>query len=126
MKKYAFLLLSALALGFVGCTEEPKEEVKPEATPTIALEKGLEDVDTVSFTIATTNATEVRYMVLADADEAPALEAIMAEGVAVELDADGRAEVTAEGLEAETSYKVVAAAKNRTKLAGSNTLYVTT
>ena len=126
MKKYAFLLLSALALGFVGCTEEPKEEVKPEATPTIALEKGLEDVDTVSFTIATTNATEARYMVLADADEAPALEAIMAEGVAVELDADGRAEVTAEGLEAETSYKVVAAAKNRTKLAGSNTLYVTT
>lgn len=125
MKKYAFLLLSALTLGFVGCTDEPKEDVTSEVAPTIALEKGLEDVNAVSFTLTTTNATEARYMVLADGDEAPALDVIMAEGVAVELK-DGVAEVTAEGLEAETSYKIVAAAKNVTKMAGSNTLYVTT
>ena len=125
MKKYAFLLLSALTLGFVGCTDEPKEDVTPEVAPTIALEKGIEDVNAVSFTLTTTNATEARYMVLADGDEAPALDVIMAEGVAVELK-DGVAEVTAEGLEAETSYKIVAAAKNVTKVAGSNTLYVTT
>lgn len=125
MKKYAFLLLSALTLGFVGCTDETKEDVTSEVAPTIALEKGLEDVNAVSFTLTTTNATEARYMVLADGDEAPALDVIMAEGVAVELK-DGVAEVTAEGLEAETSYKIVAAAKNVTKVAGSNTLYVTT
>lgn len=125
MKKYAFLLLSALTLGFVGCTDEPKEDVTSEIAPTIALEKGIEDVNAVSFTLTTTNATEARYMVLADGDEAPALDVIMAEGVAVELK-DGVAEVTAEGLEAETSYKIVAAAKNVTKVAGSNTLYVTT
>ena len=125
MKKYAFLLLSALTLGFVGCTDETKEDVTSEVAPTIALEKGIEDVNAVSFTLTTTNATEARYMVLADGDEAPALDVIMAEGVAVELK-DGVAEVAAEGLEAETSYKIVAAAKNVTKVAGSNTLYVTT
>lgn len=125
MKKYAFLLLSALTLGFVGCTDETKEDVTSEVAPTIALEKGIEDVNAVSFTLTTTNATEARYMVLADGDEAPALDVIMAKGVAVELK-DGVAEVTAEGLEAETSYKIVAAAKNVTKVAGSNTLYVTT
>ena len=126
MKKLALLCMAALGLSLVGCETTTPDEGKPEAQPTIALEKGIEDVNSVSFTIATTDATEARYMVLADADEAPALDVIMAEGVAVELDADGKAEVKAEGLDPETSYKVVAAAKNVTKLAGSNTLYVTT
>lgn len=126
MKKLSLLLLAALGVALVGCNDEPNPEQKPEVAPTIALEKGLEDMNAVSFTLTTTNATEARYMVLADADEAPALETIMAEGVAVELDAEGKAEVKAENLEAETSYKIVAAAKNKTKLAGSNTLYVTT
>ena len=126
MKKLALLCMAALGLSLVGCETTTPDEGKPEAQPTIALEKGIEDVNSVSFTIATTDATEARYMVLADADEAPALDVVMAEGVAVELDAEGKAEVKAEGLDPETSYKVVAAAKNVTKLAGSNTLYVTT
>ena len=125
MKKYAIILLAALTTGLVGC-DKPQNEPNNETAPTIALEKGLEDVNAVNFTITTTNATEARYMVLEDSAEAPTLEAIMAEGTAVELDEDGKAEVKAEGLEAETSYKVVAAAKNKTKVAGSNTLYVTT
>lgn len=126
MKKLSLLLLAALGFGLVGCETTDPNDGKQELQPTIALEKGVEDVNAVSFTLTTTNATEARYMVVADADEAPALETIMAEGVAVELDAEGKAEVKAEGLEAETSYKVVAAVKNVTKLAGSNTLYVTT
>lgn len=126
MKKYSLLLLAALTFGLTGCNDDPKTENKPEAQPTIALEKGLEDVNAVSFSVSTTNATEARYMVLEDSAESPALEAILADGVAVELDSEGKAEVRAEGLEAETSYKVVAAAKNIKKLAGSNTLYVKT
>ena len=126
MKKLALLCMAALGLSLVGCENSNPDEGKQEAQPTIALEKGIEDVNSVSFTLTTTDATEARYMVLADADETPSLDAIMAEGVAVELDAEGKAEVKAEGLEAETSYKVVAAAKNVKKLAGSNTLYVTT
>ena len=126
MKKLALLCMAALGLSLVGCENSNPDEGKQEAQPTIALEKGIEDVNSVSFTLTTTDATEARYMVLADADETPSLDVIMTEGVDVELDAEGKAEVKAEGLEAETSYKVVAAAKNVKKLAGSNTLYVTT
>lgn len=126
MKKYAFLLLAAMTFGLAGCNNEPTPDNKPEAQPTIALEKGFEEVDAVSFSVTTTNATEARYMVLEDSAESPTLESILADGVAVELDSEGKAEVRAEGLDAETNYKVVAAAKNIKKLAGSNTLYVKT
>ncbi len=125
MKKLALLCLSALSFGLMGCENEPAPTPAEEAQPTVTLEKGSENVDSVTFTLTTTNATEARYMVLLDEEDAPSLDTIMAEGVAVELE-DGKAEVKAEGLEAETSYKVVAAAKNVTKVAGSNTLYVTT
>lgn len=89
------------------------------------MEEGIENVNNVTFTLTTTNATEARYMVLEDGAEAPTLDAIMTEGVAVEL-TEGKAEVKADGLEADTEYMVVAAAKNVTKVAGSNTLYVKT
>lgn len=133
MKKLMFTRLSSLLSGLIalsivatGCNDEP--EVKPidEVAPTITLEKGLEESKAVNFTISATNATEVRYMLLEDADAAPALETIMTEGISVELDTEGKAEVRATNLEAETSYRIVAAAKNKTKMAGSNTLYVTT
>lgn len=127
MKKLALLCMAALGLSLMSCESDPKTDPKPadEVQPTIALEKGKENVDYVTFTVTTTNATEARYMVLEDGADAPALETIMSEGVAVEL-AEGKAEVMADGLEAETDYMVVAAAKNVTKVAGSNTLYFTT
>ncbi len=127
MKKLALLCMAALGLSLMSCESDPKTDPKPadEVQPTIALEKGKENVDYVTFTVTTTNATEARYMVLEDGADAPALETIMSEGVAVEL-AEGKAEVKADGLEAETDYMVVAAAKNVTKVAGSNTLYFTT
>ena len=125
MKRFALLCMAALGLSLVGCNPEPTPTPADEKQPTVALEKGKENVDYVTFTLTTTNATEARYMVLEDGADAPALATIMTEGVAVELE-NGKAEVKAEGLEAETDYMIVAAAKNVTKLAGSNTLYVTT
>ena len=125
MKKLALLCLAALGIGLMGCNNDPQNDPVVEAQPTIALEKVSENVDFVKFNVTTTNATEARYMVLEDGAEAPTLDVIMAEGVAVEL-VDGKAEVKADDLEAETSYMVVAAAKNVQKVAGSNTLYVTT
>lgn len=125
MKKLALLCLAALGIGLMGCNNDPQNDPVVEAQPTIALEKVSENVDFVKFNVTTTNATEARYMVLEDGAEAPTLDVIMAEGVAVEL-VDGKAEVKAGDLEAETSYMVVAAAKNVQKVAGSNTLYVTT
>ena len=125
MKRLALLCMAALGLSLVGCNPEPTPTPNNEAQPTIALEKGSENVNYVTFTLTTTNATEARYMVLEDGTEAPTLDAILTDGVAVEL-AEGKAEVKAEGLEADTEYMVVAAAKNVTKVAGSNTLYLKT
>ena len=125
MKRLALLCMAALGLSLVGCNPEPTPTPNDELQPTIALEKGSENANYVTFTLTTTNATEARYMVLEDGTEAPTLDAIMTEGVAVEL-AEGKAEVKAEGLEADTEYMVVAAAKNVTKVAGSNTLYLKT
>ena len=125
MKKLALLCMAVLGFSLMSCETEPATNPTDEKAPTVALEKGLEDVNAVYFTLTTTNATEARYMVLEDGADVPALATIMAEGVAVELE-DGKAEVKAEGLEAETEYMVVAAAKNVTKMAGSNTLYVKT
>ena len=124
MKRFASLCLAALGLSLISCNPEPTP-MPNEPQPTITLEKGSENVNNVTFSLTTTNATEARYMVLEDGAEAPTLDAIMTEGVAVELE-DGKAEVKAEGLEADTEYMVVAAAKNVTKVAGSNTLYVKT
>lgn len=125
MKRLALLCMAALGLSLVGCNPEPTPTPNDELQPTIALEKGSENVNYVTFTLTTTNATEARYMVLEDGTDAPTLDAILTEGVAVEL-AEGKAEVKAEGLEADTEYMVVAAAKNVTKVAGSNTLYLKT
>ncbi|MBR0363403.1 MAG: hypothetical protein IIX38_06370 [Alistipes sp.] len=125
MKRLALLCMAALGLSLVGCNPEPTPTPNDELQPTIALEKGSENVNYVTFTLTTTNATEARYMVLEDGTETPTLDAILTEGVAVEL-AEGKAEVKAEGLEADTEYMVVAAAKNVTKVAGSNTLYLKT
>ena len=125
MKKLALLCLATLGFSLMGCNPEPTPTPSDEAQPSITLEKGSENVDYVTFTLTTTNATEACYMVLEDGAEAPTLDAIMTEGVAVEL-TEGKAEVKADGLEADTEYMVVAAAKNVTKVAGSNTLYVKT
>lgn len=57
MKKYAFLLFATMTLGLVGCNNEPTPDEKPEVAPTIALEKGFEEVNAVSFSVVTTNAS---------------------------------------------------------------------
>ena len=125
MKKLALLCMAALGFSLMSCNPEPTPTPAEEKQPTVALEKVTENVNHVTFTLTTTNATEARYIVLEDGTEAPTLDTILTEGVAVEL-AEGKAEVKAEGLEADTEYMVVAAAKNVTKVAGSNTLYVKT
>ena len=126
MKRFAIFALAALSFGLFSCDKEPQNNTSDEAQPTITLEKKSEAAHSVTFTLETENAKEVRYMVLEDEADMPALETILSEGAKVELDQNGSSDVTAEGLEADTEYKVVAAARNITKSAGSNTLYFTT
>ena len=64
MKRLALLCMAALGLSLVGCNPEPTPTPNDELQPTIALEKGSENVNYVTFTLTTTNATEARYMVL--------------------------------------------------------------
>ena len=122
MKKFALLLLSALC--FMGC-ENLFQSEDSTTQPTVALEKVYVTATSVTFKVTTTNATEACYMVLGDEETSPSLDTILESGTAVALKG-GVAEVTATGLTAETEYKVVAAAKNGSNKAGSNTLYVTT
>lgn len=126
MKKFALLALAALSFGLYSCDNEPVDNHVDEAQPTIALEKKSETSNSVTFMVTTTDAAEARYMVVEDGTETPSLDTILSQGTAVTLDENGSSIVTAEGLEAETEYMVVAAARNITKTAGSNTLYVTT
>ena len=126
MKRFAFFALAALSFGLFSCDKEPVNNPTNEAQPTIALEKVGETANTVTFTLKTTDAQEARYMILEDDADMPTLDTILSDGTEVVLDENGSSSVTAEGLEAETEYMVVAAARNITKTAGSNTLYVTT
>ena len=126
MKRFAIFALAALSFGLFSCDKEPENNPTNEAQPTIALEKVGETANTVTFTLKTTDAQETRYMILEDDADMPTLDTILSDGTEVVLDENGSSSVTAEGLEAETEYMVVAAARNITKTAGSNTLYVTT
>lgn len=123
MKRFALLASALLMCLAYGCNEVPEPEVK---TPTILLEKGMEGVSSVSFKATTTDATKAAYVVVKDGENLPALADILASGTEMTLDENGAAEVTAEGLEANTKYQVVAAAANGAVNAGSNTLYMTT
>ena len=126
MKKFLLFALATVTLGLMGCQNpEPGVDGNEEA-PSVSLQLQSEEINSVTFKVETTNATTARYMVLANEEDAPSLETILEVGTAVELNDEGSAVVVAEGLDPETSYKVVAAVLNVTKKAGSNTLYVTT
>lgn len=126
MKKLVFLVLSVLTLGFYGCVEEPVIDPNDKVQPTISLEKESEGHTTVTFKVTTTDAVEAFYSVVADSVDVPSLNTILSDGTIIELDEKGAAKVTVENLQPQTSYKVVAAATNYDKVAGSNTLYFTT
>lgn len=128
MKKFAMFFLAALMAGFMGCSDD--SEVTPpaevETPPSIVLEKGAADMMALNFKATVENATTAAYMVLADGASAPAPEQILADGELIDLRGGSTVQLKAEGLTPSTSYQVVAAAKNLTKLALSNTLYMTT
>ena len=124
MKKLALLALATLTFGLFSC--QPEDLGTPEEQPRVELELKATGNNSVTFEVETENAKSARYMVLGNEENAPTLETILAEGVEITLDEEGEAVVVAEGLEPETSYKIVAAVKNVTKTAGSNTLYVET
>ena len=91
----------------VACEPDtPVDEVKD---PTVAVTVGTATENSISFTVTSTEAEKVAYLVV-EGTEAPTASEVLANGTAVE--ANKSVELTATELEAETEYTIVAAAQN--------------
>ena len=73
----AGLAVASLAI-FTSC-----EENKLEETPTVTLEKVSEDLNSVSFSVSATNASEVAYVQQDDLTSVPSAKGIITAGVKV-------------------------------------------
>ncbi|MBO7313959.1 MAG: hypothetical protein J6U48_07015, partial [Alistipes sp.] len=106
--KNLLLALLALPLLFVSCQKENPavDEVKD---PTVAIVAGEVTDASITFTITSTEATKVAYIVV-EGTEAPTASEVLTNGTEVEVNKS--VEVTATELNAETEYTVVAAAQN--------------
>ena len=106
--KHLLSFLLALPLLFVACEEnKPVDEVKD---PTIELTAGQATEFTLSFTITTTEATDVAWLAIEASEATPTASEVLANGTKVE--ANKSVECTATGLEDGTEYTIVAAVKN--------------
>lgn len=115
---FRLFIASVIAIvPLVGC-EQPNEQVK---MPTIEIVAVSTTDTTISFAVSTTNATEWCAYMLYDGDIISA-ETVLNEGTPIP--ASGVVEVN--GLKSETTYYVVAAARNAAGEVLSNTLTMTT
>lgn len=106
--KNLFYFLLALPLLFVACEDNtPVDEVK---NPTIELTAGQATEFTLSFTIATTEATDVAWLAVEASETAPNASEVLANGTKVE--ANKSVECKATELKDGTEYTIVAAVKN--------------
>ena len=102
---YAFL---ALPLFFVACEENKVDEVK---NPTVAVTAGEATETSVSFTVTSTDAEKVAWVVVEATATAPTATEVINAGKVIA--ANDTVEVTATDLKADTEYLVVAAAMNK-------------
>ena len=105
--KNLFLALLALPLFFVACEETPA--VDQTKNPTVKVTPGTAGETSLSFTIESTDATSVAYLVV-EGDEAPLASEVLANGKAIETNKS--VTITENGLTASTKYTIVAAAQN--------------
>ncbi len=106
--KNLLYFLVALPLLFVACEEnKPVDEVKK---PTIELTAGQATEFTLSFTISTTEATDVAWLAIEVSEATPTASEVLANGTKIE--ANKSVECKATELEDGTEYTIVAAVKN--------------
>ncbi|MBQ6612161.1 MAG: hypothetical protein IIX19_00390 [Alistipes sp.] len=105
--KNLLLALLALPLMMVAC--EPNNPVDEVKDPTVAVTAGVTTENTIAFTVTSTEAKKVAYIVV-EGSEAPTASEVLANGT--EIEANKNVELTATELEAETEYTIVAAAQN--------------
>lgn len=105
--KNLFTALLALPLLFVACGEN--ETVDQVKNPTVKVTAGTATENSLSFTIESTDATQVAYLVVEGSD-VPTASEVLANGKAV--DANKKVEITEVDLKESTEYVVIAAVKN--------------
>lgn len=103
------LLLAILTLPLIMVACEPNNPVDEVKDPTVAVTAGEATESTIAFTVVSTDAEKVAYLVV-EGTEAPTASEVLANGTAVE--ANKSVELTASELKAETEYTIVAAAQN--------------
>ena len=108
IKNLLFLLL-AMPLAFAAC-ETPDQPVDEVKDPTVAITVGEATESSIAFTITTTDADEVKYLVVESAEGTPTATEVLSNGTAAEVNAEAGCYVAE--LKAETEYTIVAAAKN--------------
>ena len=98
----------ALPMAFVACEETPSvDEVK---NPSVTISAGETTETSIAFTITSTDADEVKYIVVESSEGTPTAGEVLANGTVAEANTEAGCYVAE--LEAETEYTIVAAAKN--------------
>ena len=101
-------MLLALPMAFVACEKTPAvDEVK---NPTVAITAGEATETTIAFTITSTEADEVKYIVVESTEGTPTATEVLANGIVAEANTEAGCYV--EELKDNTEYTIVAAAKN--------------
>ncbi|MBR5853264.1 MAG: hypothetical protein IKY74_03590 [Alistipes sp.] len=103
--KNLFFALLALPLVFVACEKGGDEQLDP----TVKITVGTATETTLSFTVESTGADKVAYLVV-EGEDAPTASEVLANGTTI--DGNKSVAVTAEDLKGETLYTIVAAAQN--------------
>ena len=106
--KSLLLMLLALPLAFVACEEPaPVDEVK---NPTVAITVGEASETSIAFTITSTDANEVKYLVVEASEDTPTATEVITNGT--EAQANTEAGCYVAELSEATEYTIVAVAKN--------------
>ena len=108
--KHLFLALLALPLAFVACKKDTPVDVVEVKDPTVAITVGEATETSIAFTITSTDAEEVKYIVVESTETTPTATEVLANGTAAEVNTEAGCYVAE--LEQTTEYTIVAAAKN--------------
>ena len=106
--KSLLLMLLTFSLAFVACEENaPVDEVK---NPTVAITVGEATETSIAFTITSTDADEVKYLVVEATEGTPTATEVLTNGTAAQANTEAGCYVAE--LKKATEYAIVAAAKN--------------
>ena len=106
--KSLLLMLLTFSLAFVACEEPaPVDQVK---NPTVAITVGEATESSIAFTITSTDADEVKYLVVEATEGTPTATEVLTNGTAAQANTEAGCYVAE--LKKATEYAIVAAAKN--------------